>query len=148
MKPTVGRMVLTDSDRRRFMAKLLPLDRNGCRRWGDAPDAYGYGQFHLGSRVVKAHLVAWAIECGDFPEGLEPDHTCEVRDCTSVTHLEWVTHAENCYRIRLRSTHCRSGKHRWDEQDPIIANEHGGRECRPCRRERRVAIHQLTGKWA
>ncbi len=113
--PTIG---LSESDRVRFEVKVLPADENGCRRWGNSLDKNGYGQFRVSGRVVKAHQVAWLLERGPLPEGLEPDHTCEVRDCVTPDHLEWVTHAENNHRIRERSTHCRSGRHRWDEQVP------------------------------
>lgn len=133
--PSVGRIVLAAADVARFLVKVGPPDGDGCRPWLKSTDANGYGQFHLGRRTVKAHLVAWALERGEFPPGLEPDHTCNMRHCVSPDHLEWVTHEENNRRIAVRALLCRAGRHRWDEQDPIVAGRR--RECRPCRVERR-----------
>jgi hypothetical protein len=148
MYPTVGRIVLNAEATARFYSKLASsADRNGCRLWMASTDANGYGQFatprSLGRRTVKAHLVAWQLERGGFPQGLEPDHLCNVRRCTAVDHLEWVTHEENNRRITERATHCRSGRHRWDEQVPIARGR--GRECRPCRNAGKRKRYAMTG---
>lgn len=136
MKPSVGRIVLSERDARRFYAKVGLPDGTGCQQWLASPDANGYGQFHLAGRTVKAHLVSWHLAYGEFPAaGLELDHTCNVRSCVRADHLEWVTHAENNRRIAARSERCRAGLHRWEDQVPLL---HGaGRECRPCRNERK-----------
>jgi hypothetical protein len=137
-------LVLTDRDAMRFRVKVDPPDPNGCRLWNKSTDANGYGQFRLGPRVVKAHLVAWALTGQPFPLGLEPDHTCNIRRCTATEHLEWVTHQENNRRIGVRSERCRSGLHRWDEQIPIMNDD--GRECRLCRNAGKRARYLATGR--
>lgn len=142
-KPSVGRIVLTERDEQRFRAKVGLPEANGCQPWLVSCDADGYGQFRLGRRTVKAHQVAWWLAYGEFPPGLEPDHTCETRHCTSVDHLEWVTHEENNRRIALRSDRCRAGLHRWDEQEPIMRGR--GRECRPCRNAGKARRYVKTG---
>lgn len=143
MKPTIGRIVLTDANRARFLAKVAPVNADGCRLWTASLDSYGYGQFAHSAdghrRTVKAHLVALSLAGQPFPPGLEPDHLCNNRACTTVAHLEWVTHDENCRRMALRSTHCRSGLHRWDEQTPIRRGR--GRECRHCRNASKRRSH-------
>jgi HNH endonuclease len=130
------------SDIVRFYVKVDEPNANGCRLWNRSVDANGYGQFHLADRTVKAHLVAWAIERGEFPDGLEPDHTCNVRRCIAPIHVEWVTHEENVRRIALRSEFCRAGLHRWSEQVPLYRGD--ARECRPCRTSRRRIRYQAS----
>lgn len=141
---SVPQITLTDKDVVRFLVKVSAADEHGCRRWLASLDSHGYGQFRLVPRTVKAHLASWAITCGAFPSGLEPDHLCNNRDCVEPGHLEWVTHEENCRRIALRSEICGAGLHRWDEQDAILRS--GARECRPCRNARKTKRYHATGK--
>jgi hypothetical protein len=136
----IGEIWLTERDEARFRAKVGVPNANGCMLWVKSTDTNGYGQFHLNQRTVKAHLVAWALAYGDFPSGLEPDHLCTVRHCTTPDHLEWVTHAENVRRIALRSEFCRAALHRWSEQVPLYRGD--ARECRLCRINRRRARYQ------
>jgi HNH endonuclease len=147
MTIVIPNLVLDESDRRRYRSKVAPPDDRGCRLWLRSVDHNGYGQFHLGrvpdTRTVKAHLVAWTIERGLFPVGLEPDHTCNVRNCQSVDHMEWVTHGENTRRIAERAVLCRAGLHRWDEQNPVMWS--GYRECRPCRNAGKRRRYAETG---
>ncbi|QXN74309.1 HNH endonuclease [Gordonia phage Cafasso] len=150
MNPTVGS--LSERDRRRFASKVaLPTTPGGCLLWTASLDRYGYGQFAEARqpdgtrRIRKAHQIAWEIAHGTpNAEGLEIDHTCENRACVNVLHLEPVTHPENMRRHAERSTHCNSGAHRWDQQTPLV-KPGGGRECRPCRNERKRQRYAQTG---
>lgn len=72
----------------------------------------------LGNKVVhlSSHLVTWIIDqTGETDvdalwlfyqefraSGLELDHTCNEPECRRPTHLEPVTHVENCARRSLR----------------------------------------------
>lgn len=120
----------------RFRSYLSEPDERGCVLWTASVDKAGYGQFRVGTKELKTHRIAWWLENGPLPEGLEPDHTCEVERCCNAQHLEPVTHAENMRRYGARLTHCQAGRHRWDEQKPIIKRG-GRRQCRPCRNENR-----------
>ena len=42
-----------------------------------------------------AHRVIYEAEVGPIPEGMELDHTCNVRACVNPAHGEPVTPAEN-----------------------------------------------------
>jgi HNH endonuclease len=131
-QPTIGRM----TTKQRFWSKVNLPDENGCLIWNAGVDNYGYGQFRIGERNRKAHQVALEFAGIEIPLGLEPDHTCEVRACVNVDHMEIVTHAENVRRSAERSTHCQSGRHQWNEPG-VTAFMGGERYCRPCRLERR-----------
>lgn len=120
----------------RYQAKLAPPNDHGCILWMASRDTRGYGQFRVGERIFKSHQVAWILANGPIADGLEPDHLCEVTHCCNAAHLEAVTHAENMRRHGERMTHCRSGRHKWSEQVPLVGR-HGRRECRPCRNERK-----------
>lgn len=126
----------------RFWNKVAPEpDERGCLLWLASLDAYGYGQFRLGNRVRKAHQVALELAGISVPKGMEPDHTCKVRACVNVEHLEIVTHAENNRRI-FDTDYCQAGLHRWDQQTPVASrSKPGRRECRPCRLARRRQRH-------
>lgn len=49
-------------------------------------------------RNVLAHRYSYELHKGPVPEGLEPDHTCEIATCVAPDHLEAVTHAVNVRR--------------------------------------------------
>lgn len=57
----------------------------------------GYGQVF----GTTAHRRAWERAHGLVPVGLELDHLCRVRACVNLSHLELVTHAENCRRAAV-----------------------------------------------
>lgn len=114
--------------------------------WIASLDAYGYGQFNIKvdgkRRMVKAHHVAWWLEHRSWPDDttLELDHTCEFKSCVRPLCMEWVTPTKNKERVGERKDYCWSGKHRWDEQTPIIEN--GYRRCRLCVYERNAKYYQ------
>ena len=147
--PGIPQLVLTERDEARFRTAVSLPDELGCMHWRLSLDAYGYGQFRLPPRTVKAHLVSWTLAYGQFPPALEPDHLCVMRSCVTPDHLEWVTREENVRRAFARKETCRSGRHRWDEQEPIV--NASGRECRPCRllgRRRRYEAARASGMTA
>lgn len=137
-----------------WRSRLSAPNAQGCILWSASLDSNGYGQFRIHPTMVKAHQIGWVLKNGPIPDGCELDHTCRKPACCNPNHLEPVSRAENIRRIAERSTHCRSGNHRWDEQDPYMVD--GGRRCRLCmqehqekrnreRRERRAAERATRG---
>ena len=89
-----------------FWAKV---DRNGptpkhapelgpCWIWTGSLNDKGYGVFWVGSKHMKAHRFSFELLVGQIPNGTEPDHLCHNRACVRPSHLEPVTHRENCVR--------------------------------------------------
>lgn len=97
----------------RFWSKVNKTD--GCWFWMAATKGNGYGHLWWGGRYQGAHRVAYQLEMGAIPKGLEIDHLCRVRHCVRPSHLEPVTRRENVLRgvslaaVRAVVTHCPQG---------------------------------------
>lgn len=114
------------------------LDR--CWLWTAAQDGHGYGNFFRGPTradgYVKAYRMAYELEVGPVPDGLQLDHLCRVTLCVRPTHLEPVEQRQNILRgvsVGSRNavaTECIRG-HAFDEAN-TIARPDGRRGCRAC----------------
>ncbi len=119
---------------RRYVNKDGPRWRGSkCWMWTGAYDGKRqYGRIRRGGRddgLVPAHVVAYELEYGPVPDGLELDHLCRRGGCVRPSHLEAVTHAENQRRMALAlfPVHSRCGQ-------PYTATDNLGRRiCHPCR---------------
>lgn len=58
----------------------------------------GYGVIRREGKNQVAHSYFWKRVYGEISEGLELDHVCRIRSCINPSHLEAVTHEENCRR--------------------------------------------------
>jgi hypothetical protein len=125
-----------------FWAKVRVDDESGCWVWTGTRDGCGYGRiFHRASNRINAmaHRVAFEIFCGPITEETL-DHLCRNRACVNPSHLEPVSHRENCLRgvgpipENAAKTHCDSG-HPFDEKNTYIRPT-GHRDCRICTAKR------------
>ena len=58
----------------------------------------GYSLKRASGNKRPTHQVMYEKAYGPVPLGLELDHLCRVPSCINPSHLEAVTHAENCQR--------------------------------------------------
>lgn len=92
----------------------------------------GYGQFKIDGVLGSPHQFAFLFFNGLIPDGLEPDHLCNRRQCCSPLHLEAVTHQENARRREERKgrTECNHGHPLIPEN--VLTNKAGIKRCRIC----------------
>ena len=114
----------------------------------------GYGQFRLGRRTLRAHIVAYRLAGKSIPDGLDLDHLCRIPRCVNPMHLEPVTRGENTRRgmapsaIRSRENRCGQG-HEFTPQNTITRkNRPGKRECRECENAAQRRRHQAQRRAA
>lgn len=85
------------------MLPLLPqrltnkftIDASGCWLWSAAKQQNGYGVFKWDGLGQPAHRVVYSLICGRIADGMELDHSCEVKSCVNPDHLRPVTRTEN-----------------------------------------------------
>lgn len=83
--------------RERFAARLR-RSSSGCLLWTGARNGDGYGVVRMGSRLVLAHRLAFAIARGLAPADRVIDHRsdrCSSRACCENEHLRPLTIEEN-----------------------------------------------------
>lgn len=98
----------------------------------------GYGTISrggAGAGMVYVHRLAYELAYGAIPQGLEIDHTCNVRNCVRPDHLQVVTHGENMHLSASRRESCGNG-HRWTKKSTYWKLDHRKnsytRTCRLC----------------
>ena len=98
----------------------------GCWDWCGEIGGHGkYAKIYVDKIYWRAYRYSYFLFVGAIPYGKEPDHLCRNRICVNPFHIEWVTHAENMRRARLKV--CRKG------HDAIYERPNGKRVCRECK---------------
>lgn len=98
------------------------IDKNGpipeyapelgpCWLWTGQLTKRGYGVIHMHPTTTSSYKLAYELEVGPVPEGLELDHLCRVPACCRPSHLEPVTRLENMRRAHaarkpIQCPHC------------------------------------------
>lgn len=112
-----------------------PEPMSGCIIWIGTRNRDGYGLVCHEGKMQSAHRVAWELEHGPIPEGLEIDHRCRLRPCINTAHMRLATRRENVLcsnavsALAAQRTACPQG-HAYSGVD-----NKGRRICRTCARE-------------
>ncbi len=123
----------------------------GCVDWTGSMTEKGYGIVEWDGRTWRAHRVAYVLENGPIPEGMQLDHLCRNRRCINPTHLEVVTSRENTLRgmgpsaQNAMKTHCNRG-HILDGDNLYLWNRKGReptRHCRTCKSLTKARAYNL-----
>jgi len=128
-----------------IFVEVLNRDRNEC--WlMEKSLTVGYGKVYFNGKVELAHRVSYYYQHGALPpDGYDIDHLCRVRNCYNPSHLEAVTHRENCVRgdnfakgsPRRDKTHCPQG-HEYNQENTWYYKS--GRACKICPKLRRKGL--------
>lgn len=124
----------------RFWTKVDKSDACWIWRGATTKPENGYGQIRLDGKMQVAHRIAYELEVGQIPSGMDLDHLCRVRLCVNPAHLEPVSPYENFRRgvsqpaSYLKQSHCKRG-HLLEGENLAIANGGRSRRCRTCKRD-------------
>ena len=86
---------LTESDRKRFHAKVAVGHPDDCWEWTAALDTTHRGLFKINHRLYKASRIAYFLATGVDPGGLYVCHTCDNPPCCNPGHLWLGTARQN-----------------------------------------------------
>lgn len=115
---------------------------NGCLEWTGYTNADGYGTIYVSGQHVKTHRLAWTLEHGPIPPGLDVLHHCDDPPCCDAVdtehHLFLGTNADNNIdrdtkgrNGHANKAHC-PADHLYDEANTYTSRQ-GKRGCRKCR---------------
>jgi len=76
-----------------------------CILWDLTLNEKGYGQVRYKGKLRMAHKVYYELLIGPIGNGLQLDHTCEIKRCINPFHLQQVTNQRNValYYMRKRA---------------------------------------------
>jgi hypothetical protein len=120
----------------RFWSRVRANEVTGCWEWVGGKTGRGYGAYHVNSRTLGAHRVAYRVLVGEPGPAL--DHLCRNVACVNPAHLEPVTVGENVLRgvsfsaVNARKDECSNGHPLSGEN--LYTKPNGRRVCRVCRR--------------
>lgn len=132
--------------------RSIPEPTTGCVLWLGALNK-GHGRLRFGDGWAYAHVLAWTLEYGPVPAGMQLDHCrargCASRACINPAHLEPVSSRENTLRgegpsaANSRKDRCQCGS------DYVLRSRRSQRIeriCVQCRREQNRRRRQRVEK--
>jgi len=130
-RPMDGPIRKAADDPERFWQKVNK--GAGCWEWTAFRGADGYGRFMVDRTPKLAHRVAFELEIGPIPAGIEVDHMCHDRGCVNPQHLRLATRSLNAQNMSgarvdsstgIRGVRYRADTGRWTAEVQIEGQKH------------------------
>lgn len=81
-------------------------DKTGeCWEWTAGGHKFGYGEFRVAGKLIRAHRYSYEIHKGEIPAGFGINHTCDNPKCVNPDHLYAGTQRDNLNDALSRSRH-------------------------------------------
>lgn len=127
---------LSAKDIARFWAKVDVRGPDDCWPWLAGTDTDGYGRFHIGRDIFKAHRVSIALDGRDDIQ-LVTRHGCDNPPCCNPRHLGSGTPADNV-RDKVKRGRCAAGDTHFSRTNPerLARGDANGSRTRPGSRMR------------
>lgn len=91
----------------------------GCWLWLGWVDRHGYGQVSVAGHKHGAHRVAFELEVGPIPPGLQVLHRCDQPLCVRPDHLFLGTNADNMADKKTKGRWSRGASHGSAKLTPV-----------------------------
>ena len=85
-------MVVEETD---YWSKVDVRGPDECWPWTAHTNAFGYGKYRVGKKLVMAHRMAYELANGPIPEGMFLLHSCDFPGCQNPSHLSIGTKGDN-----------------------------------------------------
>lgn len=128
----------------RFWAKVLRAEGDACWSWDGTHDSGGYATIRVGSKMAKAHRVAWELVNGPIPPGKLVRHRCDNPGCPRPDHLMLGTQVDNMADMRARG---RERKARGEKSGKSKLTDQQVSEIRSRYRPYRVTHKRLAAEY-
>lgn len=100
---------------KRFWDKTVRRE-NGCLEWTGATSVYG--KFNYGGEIVYAHIMAWKLYKGVWPNKFVCHH-CDNTVCVEETHLFEGSPKDNSQDAAFKGRMGRKNKLTWHERNLV-----------------------------
>jgi len=111
---------VSEEQKKRFWDNVALGNPDDCWLWRRSLKQGDYGQVTLRGRKISAHVLAWFLSTGKWPDGMHVCHSCDsrypagdksYRRCCNPAHLWLGTHQENMEDCKNKGRQAAGDRH-------------------------------------